>query len=1235
MKRSFLSYIKTPFFRVMSFLMGAVFAAGLVTTLSVKAVDTLALGGLDLFELEADANAVEDLTVGADDWATLFADCGDNNEPDAGATGCGNSDAFTGILTDPAGQTTFTTGSKDILEINTGWEWENKSVPDKDEITHAYAAAYQNTADIGPHMNGDLILYAGLDRYANNGDAQAGFWFFRNPVGLASPPMPGGIKGQFFGTHALGDILLTLEYSPSDNHVLIDVYRWNPAFANNLELLAGGVSARCDAHAGAPYTMVCGTANTSTAEAPWDYEAKFEDPSFPTDFPHSSFFEVGINFNAILRSLELPEQSVCFSSFLGETRSSHSETADLKDFVLDNFDVCSVEVDKEGDTLSKVGDDADYFITITNTGAVTLYKESIVDNVLGDLTNGSNPVIVDSDCGDSLAAGDSCTIHAVREVQAGDPDSLDNTVSIVYDSRSDLLGDERSASDDHSVNLFQPSIALDKTGDELSKIGDEVDYTITLDNTSSADTPDLDCTITDGILGVLEDVTLSSGTSHAVSASGTIPGDATDPYPNTATASCSPEGFENVLPADASHDVNLFQPNVEVIKTGETLSKVGDTVTYDFTINNLSSDDTPDLTLDSISDTLLGDLSADAGANGCSPLGYGGSCSFSVDRVVQDGDNDPLPNTVTVHYDVVGFSNDVTDDDDHEVNLFQPSLTATLACDQQGYDLNSVLSWTLTLDNTSSSDSPNLVPVGDLAIEIVRVTEEGNLPHGGDSSASLPTLAWDAADAYVSFNSANAGISGTYRATVSGTYNADGFVNNIPVSGTADCEVLAAPANIRLEKLMLESEAYDFTFDALLNGSPLVIPLQPRFSEDASSSLRDFVPQTNGFDFFETQETIDDIDGELVVVFTERDVGGTELEPGTGLVCDGGDPVYDFDNKTISVTVGPFESVTCLFVNRELGRIIVHKDTDPDGSAQSFDFSASYDADGFSLMDGEMNDSGLLSTGIYSVSETVPEGWDLTSATCDDQSPPSAIDLQPGEVVHCYFVNTQRGRIIVDKVTDPSGSAQLFDFSLTGGPSALNQIFQLADQTTPHDSGYVLPGSGYVAAETTVPSGWELTSATCDDSSPVGNIDVAPGETVTCTFVNTEQLDFQSCTPGYWKQDQHFGSWPAPYAPLPGDLYETVFGVSLPNKYSDYTLLDALNAGGNSMNEALLRHSVAALLNAASADDVLHYPYDPDEVIAIVQAAFGSGGDKEAAHQLFAEANEIYDCSLGRDPGDI
>ena len=86
--------------------------------------------------------------------------------------------------------------------------------------------------------------------------------------------------------------------------------------------------------------------------------------------------------------------------------------------------------------------------------------------------------------------------------------------------------------------------------------------------------------------------------------------------------------------------------------------------------------------------------------------------------------------------------------------------------------------------------------------------------------------------------------------------------------------------------------------------------------------------------------------------------------------------------------------------------------------------------------------------------------------------------------------------------------------------------------------------------------------------------------------------EYASCTgrtPGYWKQDQHFSSWPAPYYPVTttglGATTATMFHQAgfQGSQFSGLTLLDVLGEQGNAGGYAALgRHIVAALLNAAS-----------------------------------------------------
>jgi hypothetical protein len=322
----------------------------------------------------------------------------------------------------------------------------------------------------------------------------------------------------------------------------------------------------------------------------------------------------------------------------------------------------SVTLDKSGDELSKVGDDVNYVITVSNTSSD---DSPALDCTVSDPLLGIDEAV-------SLASGAEHVINAVYTVQEGDADPLPNTASVSCSPQG--FPNVLEASDSHSVELFQPSIALAKTGDELSKAGDEVNYAITLSNTSSADSPDLECSISDPLLGIDEQVSLASGAEHVINALYTVQEGDPDPLPNTASASCSPVGFPNVLEASASHEVELFQPSVAIDKSAvcEAVA-VGEEITYSYTISNTSSPDSPALNLVSIVDDKLGDLSADAALAGCDALAAGASCNF--DKVVSTSGGLPgtLTNTVDVLYNPAGFPNEITASDSQDCEIVLPN----------------------------------------------------------------------------------------------------------------------------------------------------------------------------------------------------------------------------------------------------------------------------------------------------------------------------------------------------------------------------------------------------------------------------------------------------------------------------------------------------------------------------------------------------------------------------------
>jgi hypothetical protein len=106
----------------------------------------------------------------------------------------------------------------------------------------------------------------------------------------------------------------------------------------------------------------------------------------------------------------------------------------------------------------------------------------------------------------------------------------------------------------------------------------------------------------------------------------------------------------------------------------------------------------------------------------------------------------------------------------------------------------------------------------------------------------------------------------------------------------------------------------------------------------------------------------------------------------------------------------------------------------------------------------------------------------------------------------------------------------------------------------------------------------------------------------------------QGCTPGYWKQPQHANSYTSPYTPTM--LFKDAgFDDAFPGK----TLDDVLGLGGGGLN-ALGRHTVAALLNAASGN--VSYNLTVSDVITAFNNVFpGSNSSYETLKNQFETFN--------------
>lgn len=333
---------------------------------------------------EIDANVYDDGYLG-DDWETVWRCTHAVGGTDGyDATLCGNLGGLnpemvdsTGIMHDhapPGGSnpSIFTTGgSKDTRDI-TEWKWKDGQVPDKDDIEHAYAAAYT--------YNDDLIIYIGADRFSNDGDSMMGAWFFQEPVA----PQP---DGTFSGQHRDGDILWVARFSGGGTVAELAGYVWNTGSLTlppSARIKGTNLYQIFSATPGTSSAFVPGlygaAVNTSETQSVWDYTPKSGTPGY---FPYNSFMEGGINISQIFENFGL--QVPCFSTFLIESRSSTSVTAQLKDFVLGSLNTCKVSVAKS--CVSSVWNPSSnnfthtYEVTITNDGTGTITSVDLRDDV--------------------------------------------------------------------------------------------------------------------------------------------------------------------------------------------------------------------------------------------------------------------------------------------------------------------------------------------------------------------------------------------------------------------------------------------------------------------------------------------------------------------------------------------------------------------------------------------------------------------------------------------------------------------------------------------------------------------------------------------------------------------------------------------------------------------------------------------------------------------------------------
>ncbi|MGE5827380.1 MAG: hypothetical protein ACM30G_03335 [Micromonosporaceae bacterium] len=205
---------------------------------------------------------------------------------------------------------------------------------------------------------------------------------------------------------------------------------------------------------------------------------------------------------------------------------------------------------------------------------------------------------------------------------------------------------------------------------------------------------------------------------------------------------------------------------------------------------------------------------------------------------------------------------------------------------------------------------------------------------------------------------------------------------------------------------------------------------------------------------------------------------------------------------------------------------------------------------------------------------------------------------EPGGAIHFTGFVRNCGTEALDDVTvtDDAGTANVNDDVVVLGPVSLTP-----NQSQAFSGSYV-PASSPSTDTVTASGVGATTQAKVDDKA-----------SATCE-VPPLAIAGEGCTPGYWKQQQHFDSW-APTGLSPtytaGSLFSSLAGAcpALASK----TLLQSLQGGGGpafcDKVRILIRAAVAAFLNAQHPD--IDYPLTVQQILNDVNAAIASGNAKQ------------------------
>jgi uncharacterized repeat protein (TIGR01451 family) len=232
-----------------------------------------------------------------------------------------------------------------------------------------------------------------------------------------------------------------------------------------------------------------------------------------------------------------------------------------------------------------------------------------------------------------------CSFTVNYTIQPGDPDPLLNTVDITY---VDEFQQEASESDDAVVVVINPNFTVTKTcTSQPIPEGGPATFEVIIQNTGDVE---LEFTTDEAAMSD-EPEPFSVGAGGNITLNITIPdgiGNVDNQVEVTANVTTDLDCPIEDIVKTSNLATCYATPTIDVTKEASCdVAVPGNDITYTITIDNQGANP---LTLVSVIDSLLGDITAEAQAASCNSLAGGASCSFDYVRTALPGDPDILTN---------------------------------------------------------------------------------------------------------------------------------------------------------------------------------------------------------------------------------------------------------------------------------------------------------------------------------------------------------------------------------------------------------------------------------------------------------------------------------------------------------------------------------------------------------------------------------------------------------------